>query len=70
VVKEERRLRTEDNPRALLYEQLNATAFTASPYRRPVVGWMSDLDAMTPEDARAFYRQLVRARQRRRGGGG
>jgi zinc protease len=57
VVKEERRLRTEDNPRALLYEQLNATAFVASPYRRPIVGWMSDLDAMTPDDARAFYRQ-------------
>jgi zinc protease len=35
VVKEERRLRTEDNPRALLYEQLNATAFVASPYRGP-----------------------------------
>lgn len=57
VVKEERRLRTEDNPRAQLYETLNAIAFTASPYRRPVVGWMSDLDAMTPDDARAFYRR-------------
>jgi zinc protease len=57
VVKEERRLRTEDNPRAMLYEQLNAAAFVASPYRRPIVGWMSDLDAMTPDDARAFYRR-------------
>lgn len=57
VVKEERRLRTEDNPRAQLFETLNATAFIASPYRRPVVGWMSDLDAMTPDDARAFYRR-------------
>lgn len=57
VVKEERRLRTEDNPRALLYETLNATAFLASPYRRPVVGWMSDLDAMTPDDARAFWQR-------------
>ncbi len=57
VVKEERRLRTEDSPRALLYEQLNAAAFVASPYRRPIVGWMSDLDAMTPDDARAFFRQ-------------
>lgn len=57
VVKEERRLRTEDNPRALLFETLNAVVFTASPYRRPVVGWMSDLDAMTPDDARAFYRR-------------
>ena len=57
VVKEERRLRTEDNPRALLYENLNASAFHASPYRRPVVGWMSDLDAMTPGDARAFWQR-------------
>lgn len=57
VVKEERRMRTEDNPRALLSESLNAATFQASPYRRPVVGWMSDLDAMTPDDARAFYRR-------------
>ena len=57
VVKEERRLRTEDQPRAVLSEQLFATAFIASPYRRPVIGWMSDLDALTPDDARAFYRQ-------------
>jgi zinc protease len=57
VVKEERRLRTEDNPHALLGEALNAVAFTASPYRRPVVGWMNDLDAMTPDDARAFFKR-------------
>lgn len=57
VVKEERRLRTDDNPRALLYETLMATAYTASPYRRPIIGWMSDLDAMTPDDARDFYRK-------------
>ncbi|MCE2774752.1 MAG: insulinase family protein, partial [Burkholderiaceae bacterium] len=57
VVKEERRMRTEDTPRALLMEQLSAVQFTASPYRRPIVGWMSDLDAMTPDDAREFYRR-------------
>ncbi|MGC1175022.1 MAG: pitrilysin family protein [Polaromonas sp.] len=57
VVKEERRLRTEDSPRALLYEAANAMTFMASPYRRPVVGWMNDLEAMTPDDARAFYRR-------------
>lgn len=55
VVKEERRLRTDDNPRALLGETQAATAFVASPYRRPVVGWMSDLDAMTPQDVRDFW---------------
>jgi zinc protease len=57
VVKEERRLRTEDNPHALLGEALNAVAYTASPYRRPVVGWMNDLEAMMPDDARAFYQR-------------
>ncbi len=57
VVKEERRLRTEDNPRSLLHEALNATVFVASPYRRPIVGWMSDLQAMTAADARDFYRR-------------
>jgi len=57
VVKEERRMRTDDQPRARLGELQNATVFVASPYRRPVVGWMSDLDAMTPEDARAFFRR-------------
>jgi zinc protease len=56
VVKEERRLRTEDNPRALLYESLNAAVFVASPYRRPIVGWMNDLEAMTPADVRSFHR--------------
>lgn len=57
VVKEERRMRTEDQPRALLGEQQNAAVFVASPYRRPVVGWMSDLDAMTADDVRNFHRQ-------------
>ena len=57
VVKEERRMRTEDSPRALMMEAMNATIYQASPYRRPVVGWMNDLDAMTPNDAREFYQR-------------
>jgi zinc protease len=57
VVKEERRQRTEDVPRSMLYEQMSAVIYQASPYRRPVVGWMSDLDAMTAQDAREFYRR-------------
>ena len=57
VVKEERRSRTEESPRALLFEAATALTFTASPYRRPIVGWMSDLDAMTPQDARDFYQR-------------
>lgn len=57
VVKEERRQRTEESPRALMFEALSATVFQTSPYRRPVVGWMSDLEAMAPDDARAFYQR-------------
>ena len=57
VVKEERRSRTEDNPRALMGEAMNAAIFVASPYRRPIVGWMNDLDAMTPSDAREFFKK-------------
>ncbi len=57
VIKEERRMRTEDQPRAALMEQLNAATFVASPYHRPVIGWMGDLDSMTPDDVRAFHRQ-------------
>lgn len=55
VIKEERRQRTEESPRARMFEALNAAVFQASPYRRPIIGWMSDLDAMTPDDVRAFY---------------
>ena len=57
VVKEERRMRTEDSPHARLQETQEALTFLASPARRPVLGWMSDLDAMTPDDARAFYQR-------------
>jgi zinc protease len=57
VVKEERRMRTEESPHAMLYEQAAAITFLASPYRRPIVGWMSDLDAMTPDDVRRFYQR-------------
>ncbi|TXT39852.1 MAG: peptidase M16-like protein [Comamonadaceae bacterium] len=57
VVKEERRMRTEDNPLALMSEALSASVFVASPYRRPIVGWMSDLQALTAQDARDFYQR-------------
>ena len=55
VVMEERRWRTEDRPRALVYEQLAAAAYKAHPYRNPVIGWMPDLENMKVDDARAFY---------------
>ncbi len=57
VVQEERRLRTEDNPRAFAREVAMATAFQTSPYRQPIVGWMADLQSMQVEDLRRWYRQ-------------
>ncbi|MDH5518189.1 MAG: insulinase family protein [Gammaproteobacteria bacterium] len=55
VVKEERRLRTEDSPTSLTYERFNATAFKSGPYHHPVIGWMEDLDKMTVADLRDWY---------------
>jgi zinc protease len=56
VVMEERRMSYEDQPRALLDENLLATAFSAHPYKWPTIGWMQDLQNMTWQDARAWYR--------------
>ncbi len=55
VVMEERRMRTEDKPQALTYEQFNATAFDSSGYHNPVIGWMDDLKNMTVDDLRQWY---------------
>ncbi len=57
VVMEERRLRTEDQPRSLTHEHFNAIAHPAAPYGQPVIGWMDDLRHMSVEDLRAWYRR-------------
>ena len=56
VVMEERRLRTEDNPQALLIEQIMATAFEIHPYHWPIIGWMEDIGRFTLEDLKAYYK--------------
>ena len=57
VVKEERRLRTDDSPSGRLYEKLYQTAFTTSGNKSPIIGSMDDLTHMTGDDARAWYRK-------------
>lgn len=57
VIMEERRQFSDDDPTGLLYEQLFASAFQASPQRWPIIGWMSDLESLRVEDVRHWYRQ-------------
>ena len=56
VVKEERRMRYEDDPTNTMIEQMMATAFSAHPYQWPVIGWMADLGNLTREDLLEHYR--------------
>ena len=56
VVMEERRLRTDNNPVAALFELISSTAYEAHPYGWPVIGFMNDLRQATRDDALAYYR--------------
>ena len=55
VVHEERRLRTDSTPTGKFQEQFEAMFWQSSPYSWPVVGWPSDLEGMTREEALAFF---------------
>lgn len=56
VVKEERRMRVENQPYGRLSEILYDVAFTTHPYKHPTIGTMADLEAASIEDVREFYR--------------
>ncbi len=56
VVMEERRMRYEDDPQNLVYEEVMAAAFKNHPYRWPVIGWMPDLKTITRDDLWEYYR--------------
>lgn len=55
VVKEERLMRTENNPAALLNERKNALLWGEHPYARPVIGTKKELSSLTLDDAKQFY---------------
>ncbi len=55
VVQEERRERTDNDPSSLLAEQMTAVLYLAHPYRKPVIGWMSEVMQLTKDDALSFY---------------
>ncbi|HEX9081856.1 MAG TPA: pitrilysin family protein [Holophagaceae bacterium] len=56
VVASERRLGVDNSNMGVLFEQLNAAAFTAHPYMWPVLGWMSDIQGWKLEDLQSHWR--------------
>ncbi len=56
VVAEERRQRTDSNPQAQLYERFNATLWSTSAYRNPIIGWMPEIKSWTLNDLKKWYR--------------
>lgn len=57
VVLEERRMRTDDQPRARLAEHFDALAYSSSPYRNPVIGWPDDVAGLDVGDLSRWYKQ-------------
>ncbi len=57
VVIEERRMRTDDNPQNLTWERFMAAANPAGPYHNPVIGWQDDLDQMSIDDLKDWYKK-------------
>lgn len=57
VILEERRLRVDNNPSAILSEQANAALFMNHPYRRPIIGWEHEIRAIGLDDVLQFYRR-------------
>jgi len=52
--------RNEDNPHRALYQETFATAFQAHAYHWPTIGWRSDVESITTEQIRAYYRAHYR----------
>jgi zinc protease len=57
VILEERRMRTDNDPGAQLQEQIDTSLFMNHPYRIPVIGWAHEIENLSLEDLRTFYKQ-------------
>ncbi|MFC3614708.1 M16 family metallopeptidase [Lutimaribacter marinistellae] len=55
VILEERNMRTDNNPRALFREQMDATQFLNHRYGTPIIGWRHEMETLDMEDALSFY---------------
>ena len=56
VILEERNQRTENNPRALFREQMDAVQYHNHRYGVPVIGWKHEMETLDRQDALSFYR--------------
>jgi zinc protease len=57
VVAEERRLRVDNDPQALVQEQAEASLYLSHPYGRPVIGWPDEIRRIGRAEAETFYRR-------------
>ncbi|MCH8285126.1 insulinase family protein [candidate division KSB1 bacterium] len=57
VVKEERRMRTDNSVYGRLEEELYSASFQCHPYRWPIIGWMSDIENISLSDCREYYKK-------------
>lgn len=55
VIMEERKMRTEDSPTGLFWEEIDAAAFKVHPYGWPIIGWMSDIESFDTKVMREYY---------------
>jgi zinc protease len=58
VILEERRGRVDNDPSAILSEQMLAALYTAHPYGIPVIGWQPEIEQLNRADALAFYKRF------------
>ena len=57
VIKEERKMRTENNYKGQKREEVNTIIYKSHPYRNPVIGWMHDINEITRAQAYAYYKK-------------
>src|SRR5215472_9166994 len=55
VVLEERRMRIDNNPQALMREQMEAALHLSHPYGRPVIGWPEEVHRIGRIEAQDYY---------------
>ena len=58
VIIEERLSRTDNNPQALLGEEMNAALYRSHPYGTPIIGWMHEMEKLSKKDAQDFYERF------------